>query len=222
MTEDRDLLPWILGGLSMAAVAMAIAVGVTGRTVPAQASSQTTAYAPTLATARLNPLPDNTTPADVAPSSSAPSSSAPSSSAPPSSAPPSAASSAASPSTASSGAAPASPAQFQPVPASSPPGIQIWECTTDGVKTFSNNRCGNAAIRRDVGPVNVMDASPAVSNVHWYGPDTSGASDYYYPDPPQPADNVYPAVIGIPYLERRRPDHPRQPNKHDRGHPHGN
>ena len=203
MTEDRDLLPWILGGLSMAAVAMAIAIGVTGRTVPAQASSQTTAYAPTLATARLNPLPDNTTPADVAPSSSAPSSSAP-------------------PSAASSGAAPASPAQLQPVPASSPPGIQIWECTTDGVKTFSNNRCGNAAIRRDVGPVNVMDASPAVSNVHWYGPDTSGASDYYYPDPPQPADNVYPTVIGIPYLERRRPDHPRQPNKHDRGHPHGN
>lgn len=202
MTEDRDLLPWILGGLSMAAVAMAIAVGVTGRTVPAQASSQATASTPTLATARLNPMPDHTTPANVAPSSSATSSAASSA--------------------ASSPAAPASTAPPQSAPVSSPPGNQIWECTTDGVKTFSNNRCGNAAIRRDVGPINVMDASPAVSNVHWYGPDTSDASDYYYPDPPQPADNAYPAVIGIPYLERRRPEHPRQPNKHDRGHPHGN
>jgi hypothetical protein len=204
MTEDRDLLPWILGGLSMAAVAMAIAVGLTGRTVPAQASSQTTASAPTVATARLNPMPDNTSPADVAPSSSAPSF-------------------AASSPAASSSAAPASTAPPQSAPASSPPGNQIWECTTDGVKTFSNNRCGNAAIRRDVGPINVMDASPAASNVHWYGTDnTNDASDYYYPAAAQPADNAYPVVVGIPYLERRRPEHPRQPNNHDRGHPHGN
>ena len=213
MTEDRDLLPWILGGLSMAAVAMAIAVGVTGRTVPAQASSQTTASTPTLATARLNPMPDHTTPADVAPSSSATSSSAPSSSA----------TSSAASSAASSSAAPASTAPPQSAPASSPPGNQIWECTTDGVRTFSNNRCGNAAIRRDVGPINVMDASPAASNVHWYGPDnTNDASDYYYPAAAQPADNAYPVVVGIPYLERRRPEHPRQPGSHDRGHPHGN
>jgi hypothetical protein len=103
------------------------------------------------------------------------------------------------------------------------PGNQIWECTTNGVKTFSNNRCGSAAVLRDIGPVNVMEASPA-SNVHWYGgPDSNGASDDYdYPSPPQPADNSYPVVVGVPYLAHRRPERPQQLPHHDRGHPRRN
>jgi hypothetical protein len=128
---------------------------------------------------------------------------------------------------------PASPATIAPSPAQSlgnalaqtapnPPGNQIWECTTNGVKTFSNNRCGSAAILRDVGPINVMDASPVASNVHWYGPDSNDTPDYYYPDSPQPTDNFYPVVAGRPYLERRRPEHSHQPSNHDRGHPRGN
>jgi hypothetical protein len=191
MTEDRDLLPWILGGLSMAAIAMAVALGMTGRTTPAHASSQAIPSMPTLATADLNP---------TIPNGSAPS------------------------------AAPASlmPAPLQnlaaaptpPVAPSNLSGTQIWECSTNGVKTFSNSRCGNAAILRDVGPINVMDASPA-SNVHWYGPDSNDSPDYYYPNPPQSAGNSYP-VFGGPYLERRRPEHPHQPNNHDRGHPRRN
>jgi hypothetical protein len=63
-----------------------------------------------------------------------------------------------------------------------------------------------------------MDASPP-SNGHWYGPDTNDAPDYYYPSPPQPADNSYPVVVGIPYVERRRPERAQQPPHHDRGHP---
>jgi hypothetical protein len=132
-------------------------------------------------------------------------------------------------STASSSAAQASPAlastqgfgaaQAQPAP--NPPGNQIWECTTNGVKTFSNSRCGSAAVLREVGPINVMDASPA-SNVHWYGPDSNDAPDYYDPSPPQPADNSYPVVVGLPYRERRRPERPQQLAHHDRGHPRGN
>jgi hypothetical protein len=210
MTEDRDLLPWILGGLSMAAISIAIAVALTGRTAPARASSQSTIPTmPILATAQLYPK---------ASTASAPTSAAPASAAPASAAP------------ASSG--PASPATIAPSPAQSlgtaqaqtapnPPGNQIWECTTNGVKTFSNNRCGSAAILRDVGPINVMDASPVASNVHWYGPDSNDTPDYYYPDSPQPADNFYP-VVGRPYLERRRPEHSHQPGNHDRGRPRGN
>jgi hypothetical protein len=207
MTEDRDLLPWILGGLSMAAVAMAIAVALTGRSSPAHASSQAM---PTLATADLNrKIPNGS--ASIAPtlSGGAPTGATPTGGAPASLVP-----------TPSQGVA---AAQTPPVAASTPSGTQIWECTTNGVKTFSNSRCGSTAILRDVGPINVMDASPVASNVHWYGPDSNEASpDYYYPASPQPADNSYPVVVGIPYLERRRPERPHQPNNHDRGHPRHN
>ena len=205
MTDDRDLLPWILGALSMAAVAMAIAVGLTGRTVPAHASGQATSSAPTLATAELNSKMQNS----AAPDRSGPTGSA----AAPSASASAIQASAAPPSVQSVGTAAA-----QPVPAPNPPGNQIWECTTNGVKTFSNNRCGNAAVLREVGPINVMDASPA-SNVHWYGPDTNDAPDYYDSSPPQPADNSYPVVVGIPYAVRRRPERAQQPPHHDRGHP---
>jgi hypothetical protein len=198
MTEDRDLLPWILGGLSMAAIAMAVAVGMTGRTTPAYASGQAIPPPmPTLATADLNPtIPNGSAPASGAPSSSVPTSLMP---------------------------APSQNLAATPIPlvaAPSPSGTRIWECTTNGVKTFSNDRCGSTAIIRDVGPINVMDASPA-SNVHWYGPDSNDSPDYYYPNPPQSAGNSYP-VVGVPYLERRRPEHPHQPNNHDRGHPRRN
>jgi hypothetical protein len=208
MTEDRDLLPWILGALSMAAVAMAIAVGLTERTAPARASMQTTSSSgPTLATAELNPQMQNSAaPAGSASAPSAPASTAWSSATQASPEPPSAQ---------SVGTAQA------PVPAPSLPGNQIWECTTNGVKTFSNNRCGNAAVLREVGPINVMDASPA-SNVHWYGPDSNGAAGDYYPSPPQPADNAYPVMVGVPYLDHRRPERFQQPTHHDRAHPRGN
>jgi len=208
MTEDRDLLPWILGGLSMATVAMAIAVGLTGRTAPARASGQTTSSAPTLATVELSPeMQSSAAPAGSASTPNAPASTASSSAAQASPAPPFAPS--------------VGTAQAQPAP--NPSGNQIWECTTNGVKTFSNNRCGNAAVLREVGPINVMEASPA-SNVHWYGgPDSNGApDDYDYPSPPQPADNSYPVVVGVPYLERRRPERPQQLTHHDRGHPRRN
>jgi hypothetical protein len=208
MTEDRDLLPWILGALSMAAVAMAIGVGLTGRAAPAHASSQTISSAPAMATAELNPK----TQSSAAPAGSESAPSAPAS-------------------TASSSAAQASPepasaqgvgaAQAQLVPAPNAAGNQIWECTTNGVKTFSNNRCGNAAVLRELGPINVMDASPA-SNVHWYGAGPNDAPDYYDSGTQQPADNSYPVVVGVPYLERRRPERPQQATHHDRGHPRRN
>jgi hypothetical protein len=165
----------------------------------------------------LNPKMQNSaTPAGSAPASAAPAAAAPAS-------------------TASSSAAQAYPepasargvraAQAQPAPTPNAAGNQIWECTTNGVKTFSNNRCGNAAVLHEVGPINIMDPSPA-SNVHWYGAGPGAgpndAPDYYDPGPQQPADNSYPAVVGIPYLERRRPERAQQAPHHDRGHPRRN
>ena len=188
MSKDRDLLPWILGGLSMVAIAMAVAVGSASRTTPVHASSQSISPVPT---AQLIPKPPTApVPAGAAPASlvSAPTQSDIAAQAPPATA----------------------------------PGSQIWECTTNGVKTFSNSRCGNAAILRDVGPINVMDPSPVASNVHWYGSDSNDSPDYYYPDPPQAAGNSYPVVAWIPYLARRRPEHPHQPDNRDRVHPRRN
>jgi hypothetical protein len=208
MSEDRDLLPWILGALSMAAMAMAIAVGLTGRTLPAHASGPTTTLAPTPATAELNPRAANTAPSGSAQS-------------PPAQSLPAQSTGAQSPPTQSSAAQGAGTAPAQALAASDPPGDQIWECTIDGVKTFSNKRCGTAAVLRDVGPINVMDPAPVASNVHWYGPNSNDAPDYYYSDAPQPVESAYPVVVGIPYLERRRPEHPHQPTRHVGGHPRG-
>jgi hypothetical protein len=60
MDKDRDLLPWIFGGLSMATVAIAIIVGSNNRPVPRKSP------APRLATAyALPPAPAETVPVAV-------------------------------------------------------------------------------------------------------------------------------------------------------------
>ena len=60
MEKDRDLLPWIFGGLSMATVAIAIIVGSNNRPAPqnSPAPSSATAYA-------LPPAPAETVPVAV-------------------------------------------------------------------------------------------------------------------------------------------------------------
>jgi hypothetical protein len=60
MDKDRDLLPWIFGGLSMATVAIAIIVGSNNRPAPKKSP------APSLATAyALPPAPAETVPVTV-------------------------------------------------------------------------------------------------------------------------------------------------------------
>jgi hypothetical protein len=196
MTEDRDLLPWILGGLSVAVFALALAVGLTGRIMPTHASSPAFVPVPALATAELSRRPSTHIPPSIDALASSMSSSAPTS------------------------AFAAPPAQStRDAPPAAAAGTRIWECTTNGIKTFSNSRCGSTAVVREVGPINVMDSSPSVSNVHWYAPDSNRAPDDYNPSPPPPVDDSYPLVVGAPYLVRRRPEHHHHPNNHDRGHP---
>jgi hypothetical protein len=183
MYKDRDLLPWILGGLSMATVAIAITVGSDNATAPKRtpAPSQASAYA-------LPPAPAETVPAPV-----------------PEPAPTLAA------------------ARIQTVTPAIERSSQIWECTINGQKTFSDNPCGDKSSLHKIGPINTMDPTPIFRSTPSYEPQSSYAPepqssyapDYAYPSEQQFADNSYPVYVGIPFHEHRRPD--RAHHSHDRG-----
>jgi hypothetical protein len=110
---------------------------------------------------------------------------------------------------------------------------QIWECTTNGIKTFSNNPCGDKASLRDVGAINTMDPTPVVHYARSYGPDPRNARAPQYGDQNAYADqnsyaddvysepgasessgNSYAIIQGIAFAPRRRPEH-----THHRDHP---
>jgi hypothetical protein len=179
MGKDIDLLPWILGALTMAIVAAAIAVGTMHGPAPAALQIPSHSPAPILpAVAAIETAPSPPIVESAMPSE-------------------------------------------QTQPASAPPlqSGQIWECTIDGLRTFSSKPCGDKATLRDVGPVNVMNATPVAQPSRAYPGDGNFAPDYSYPEPQESADNSYPAVIGIPYAVRMRPERPRHPNGHDHGVP---
>ena len=128
-------------------------------------------------------------------------------------------------------AAPAAPAAIpaptvtavtaQTVPAPLPPGGEVWECTTNGQKTYSDNPCGTKATLRELSPINIMSSASAPPPPRSYRPDSNYApeSDYApdaYPSTPDYSDSAYPVLIGIPYRERPRPDHAHRP--HPRAH----
>jgi hypothetical protein len=179
MDKYSDLLPWILGGLSIATAAIAIAVGSTNRTAPKifQAPSQTTAQA----------LPEASALSEAAPAEEA---------------------------------APApvlAAAQIQTTARPMPPGGQIWECTTNGQKTFSNYPCGDKSSLHEVGPINGMDPTPILPPSRSYEPQSSYQPEYSYPSTQESADSSYPELVVIPFYERRRPEHAHRHYKHDRG-----
>jgi hypothetical protein len=178
MDKDRDLLPWILGALTMAIVAAAVAVGTTHRSAPAAQIPNLTAPAlPTSMAAIEAPPP---APA-IEPASL------------PEHAPPAAA-----------------------LPAQSG---QIWECTTNGQRTFSSKPCGDKSTLRDVGPVNIMNSTPILQPGRPIQADANYAPDYSYPGPPESSDNSYPGVVGIPYAVRMRPERTHRPLVRDHGAP---
>jgi len=191
MDKDRDLLPWIFGGLSMATVAMAITLGSTYGTAPSnlQASRQIVPHA----------LPDAE--ATVRATAQAPAA-------------------AQAPTAAQAAAAQIQAAVPPPVPSS-----QIWECTINGQKTFSDNPCGAKASLHDIGPINGMDPTPILPYARALGPESSYQPEYSYPaeqadsyaGEQQFANNAYPVFIGNPYREHRRPDRGHRPYNHDRG-----
>jgi hypothetical protein len=208
MDEDRDLLPWIFGGLSMATVAIAITVASSNGTAPNKSHAPTQTTAHILPDAQALPVPE----AEALPKAvlALPRSAA----ALPQAGLPTA------PTPAPTFAAAQPPMSAPPME----PTSRVWECTINGQKTFSDVPCGDKSSVREIGPVNGMNPSPILSQARSYGQEPGYQPEYSYPaEQPdtnaeqQSAGNPYPVFIGIPTHERRRPDHAHRPHEHNRG-----
>ncbi len=203
MNKERNLLPWILGGLSAATIAVAFAAVSTYRNAPTLAPTPAVAAQPAVRAPIATPaLPPPSTAQVSAPTSV------------PDSAPMLA------------------PPQAQTAVEPEVQAGQIWQCTTRGVKTFSNNPCGEKSTLLDVSPINTMRATPAVHYAHAYGSEPRYTQGY--PDQGAPADeeqysedygaeaggNSYTVIPGL--VAHRRPEHShRPPAHHNSGHPSG-
>jgi hypothetical protein len=183
MIRENDLLPWILGGLSLATIAVAVTVSSTigsaskklPTPVPAVVSAPTQAAAPAAAPISVP------APAPV-----------------PATAPPADPSLALDP--------------VQPAGAPMASANQIWECTTNGQRTFSDKPCGGNATLREMNPLNVMNAAPRSPPTYPYPPESGNAPDYYDPDAQDGVtSSSYPVVLGYPYAVHRRPEHTQRP-----------
>lgn len=195
MSREHDLLPWILGALSIAAVALtitAVSSQRTGTPVVQPIPSAATALPPPAPT--LAALPAAAVPEAVP-----------------------------EPSSADAPLTAATQAATQPEVQAG----QIWVCTTLGVKTYSNNPCGEKSTLLEVGPINSMNPTEPVHyaraypaqpqyrppysdpNAQSYAEDDSGQEGY------ESGDNSYAIVQGVAVLPRRRPEHrPYRPSSH--------
>ncbi|HEX3912568.1 MAG TPA: hypothetical protein VHW71_03595 [Steroidobacteraceae bacterium] len=202
MQTQRDLLPWILGGLLVVAAAVAFtAVSTTQTAGPSPPPVHVLAARAVTAAPRASVA----TPPPVL------------SAAPPRALP--------QPDQTASTAQPAAQDQV-PVAAG-----QIWQCTTNGVKTFSNNPCGEKSSLLDVGPVNTMHPPPAASYARSYAPQPqyvpaySGQSDddaqdaYADESGAEAGGNSYTIVQGVRILPRRHADHRHRPPSHHSSRP---
>jgi hypothetical protein len=104
------------------------------------------------------------------------------------------------------------------------PGGQIWTCTTNGIKTFSNNPCGEKSSLLDVGPINTMNPTHVLPPARTYPPDShfapANTTEYTTEDTPEQPEDAYPSygVALVPYYVRKRPIH-NYPSQHDRAPP---
>lgn len=116
-------------------------------------------------------------------------------------------------------------ASVQAPQAASKQSSQIWECTTNGVKTFSDNPCGTKATRVALRPINTMEPTPVIRSTRADGSDPRYTKEYtdqnLYPDQDTSAqgfdDNSYPVDQGYQgffYAPLNRPDHHRRPERH--------
>jgi hypothetical protein len=203
MNKERNLLPWILGGLSVTAAAVAFTAISTNR-----APSQNVTPAPLVAS---QPLASSMSPASPAPAAAAHESAS-------ESAPVSTPVSEPDPVQVSTPA----PAQAAVQPEAQ--GGQIWVCTTKGVKTYSNNPCGEKSTLLDVGPINTMNATPSnryprgyESQPRYapaYNDQAPAADDYSEQYESETGATSYTIVQGLAFVPRRRAEHPHRPPHH--------
>ncbi len=188
MDKYSDLAPWILGGISTAAIAVAITVGSNNRSAP-----------------RILPVASPAI-AEMLPAASAVPHSPP-------------------PQLAAEQLPPAAPPRAEPQaqvlqPLTQPQAAagQIWECTTNGQKTFSNNPCGEKSALRDFGPINTMESTPVFRHPRPFQPDPNYGQDDGYQGTQDYADDSYPPPVGIPYVVHRRGERTQRPYTHSHGH----
>jgi hypothetical protein len=110
-----------------------------------------------------------------------------------------------------------------PAPA---PSNQIWECTTNGLRTFSSNPCGTKSTVRQLNPINVMEPAPVYRPTPGYAPAMApppAPVSYSYPDQENadaPAtDNAYSGYPGVIVVPRARRVHPHGVQPHPQPHP---
>jgi hypothetical protein len=126
---------------------------------------------------------------------------------------------------------PASPATAGTATANAPtpaPSNQIWECTTNGLRTFSNNPCGTKSTVRQLSPINVMEPAPVYRPALSYAQTMASPPApvrYSYPEQDNNTDEPttdnayggYPGVIVVPRARHVRPNNVRP---HPQPHPH--
>ena len=93
---------------------------------------------------------------------------------------------------------------------------QIWECRTNGVRTFSNNPCGDKSALRGFGPINTMAATPVLRVPRSFQPEPGYAENHDYPATQDYADDSYASAAGIPSIERGRGERVHRPSHHMR------
>lgn len=215
MNKQRDLLPWILGALSVATVAVVVAVASSGKSITPASHPAAAAVAQPTSAPDLSPTPG---PAPVAPAVSMAPVPSPAVLATASGPEPEAA------------RLPAVQGQdtAEPVPQAG----QIWQCVTNGVKTFSNNPCGEKSILLEVRAINTMSPTPVVRYARAYAPEPRNSQAYAEPNSYSDQDdgygeqgaadapgNSYAIVQGFAFLPRKRPEHPHRPMHHHPGPP---
>jgi hypothetical protein len=196
MVKGRILLPWVISGLSMACLAIAVVVSANR---PAPGISR----APSQDSVSVLPPVQLAVPA-AAPAPTVAPPPAPMPAAPPLAAAPYLALASAPPATATA------------------PGAQIWECRTNGQRTFSDKPCGDKPVLREVSALNIMNPTPILPP-RSYEPEPSYAPEYSYPEAQEPPEAAYPVMVGYPvyvgyaYNHRGRPDHAHRPHPHPHG-----
>ena len=79
---------------------------------------------------------------------------------------------------------------------------QIWECTTNGLRTFSSNPCGTNPSLRPLNPLNLMEPTPSYRASPPYVPATESspqAADASYQDS---SNAVYPGYLVVQRAHR--------------------
>jgi hypothetical protein len=94
---------------------------------------------------------------------------------------------------------------------------QIWECTMDGQKTFSNNPCGEKSSLRVLGPINTMESARILAPARAYQAPSRYGEDIGYQGTQDQPDDSSQGAVGVPVYVHRIAERTHRPSRHDHG-----